>query len=212
MDTKVKALCVKATDYGENDTLLTLVTVDCGKLTAKIRGAKTPKSKLKMAASPLCFGEYILAKKGASYTVIGASIEENFFAAWSDLHKYAAASVITEILDKISFGIIECGGELFGALKALSEVCYGNCSPYMTALWYGVNVLPRIGCDYTDESLPESVKALFTALENVQAEGADCIEATGSGLYEGLKYLGLLLKNTLSQKINSIEEALKLIR
>ena len=51
-------LCLKAIDYKDNDRLVTLYASGKDKLTAVAKGCKSPKAKLKFAASPFCFGNY----------------------------------------------------------------------------------------------------------------------------------------------------------
>ena len=70
---KVNALMLRATDYLENDKILTLLTAERGKITAGIKGVKKAGAKLKFAAQPFCFAEYILAERGGRYTVTQAS-------------------------------------------------------------------------------------------------------------------------------------------
>ena len=79
MEFKTDALVLRATDYGENDKLLTLFTPSRGKLTAGIRGVRKPKAKLSFAAQPFCFAEYVLAEKGGRYVVTNAYLYDGFF-------------------------------------------------------------------------------------------------------------------------------------
>ena len=69
MDIKTEGIVLRATDYKENDKLLTLFTPSLGKITAGIRGVKKAKAKLNFAAQPFAFCEYILAERGGRYTV-----------------------------------------------------------------------------------------------------------------------------------------------
>ena len=64
---KVNALMLRAADYGENDKILTLLTAELGKISAGIKGVKKAGAKLKFAAQPFCFAEYILSKRGERY-------------------------------------------------------------------------------------------------------------------------------------------------
>ena len=64
MEIKVNALMLRAADYNENDKILTLLTAENGKITAGAKGVKKAGARLKFAAQPFCFAEYILSKKG----------------------------------------------------------------------------------------------------------------------------------------------------
>ena len=60
---KIKALVLRAADFKENDKLLLLYCGEYGKITASIRGVKKPGAKLKFAAEPFCFGEFMLSDR-----------------------------------------------------------------------------------------------------------------------------------------------------
>ena len=64
MEIKVNALMIRATDYGENDKILTLLTAERGKISAGIKGVKKAGAKLKFDAQPFCMAEYVLACRG----------------------------------------------------------------------------------------------------------------------------------------------------
>lgn len=212
MDLKVKALCVRALDYRENDKLLTLVSLEKGKLAATIRSVKSPKSKLKMCASPLCFGEYIMSAAKNRYTVIGCSIEENFFPIWNDLHRYAASQIVLEVLDKAAYEDNPCREELISALKALGSVCYAETSPYLAAVWFILDILPSAGADITAyDEIPERVQRFFKIASSAGLDGLDALDITGGALFEALTYLNLTVKKVFSCNLNSIDAALKLI-
>ena len=69
----VNAVMLRASDYNENDKILTLLTAEKGKITAGIKGVKKAAAKLKFAAQPFCFAEYVLSERGGRYTVVKAS-------------------------------------------------------------------------------------------------------------------------------------------
>ena len=96
MDIKVDALMLRAVDYGENYKILTLLTADCGKLTAGIKGVKKAGAKLRFAAQPFCLAEYMLSGRGGRYTVTGASESESFYDLRCDINKFYAASALCE--------------------------------------------------------------------------------------------------------------------
>ena len=55
MEVKTEGLVLRATDYKENDKLLTLFSPTLGKITAGARGVKKPTAKLNFAAQPFAF-------------------------------------------------------------------------------------------------------------------------------------------------------------
>ena len=143
---KVNALMLRAADYLENDKILTLLTAERGKLTAGIKGVKKAGAKLKFAAQPFCFAEYILAERGGRYTVTQASECESFYELRTDVNKFYAASAVCETALALTYEGADT--ELFyDCVKALSEMCQGDESValigfLLTALrkaGYGVN-------------------------------------------------------------------------
>lgn len=101
MEIKTDALVLRATDYKENDKLLTLFSPALGKITAGIRGVRKPKAKLNFAAQPFCFAEYLLAERGGRYTVSGAYLYDGFYPLRTDVARYYAACTVTEICDRL---------------------------------------------------------------------------------------------------------------
>ena len=119
-------LCIRATDYKDNDKLITLYCAEKGKITATAKGVKSVKAKLKFCASPFCFGKYQLAAKNGRYTVAGCDVYDGFFSLTSDIESYYAGGCVLEVLDKTT-AEGDFLGELFtSALRTLNELCYGT--------------------------------------------------------------------------------------
>lgn len=72
-------LCLKAIDYKDNDRLVTLYASGKGRLTAVAKGCKSPKAKLKFAASPFCFGNYQLTSGKGGLVITGCDQYDGFF-------------------------------------------------------------------------------------------------------------------------------------
>lgn len=126
MEIKTDALMLRAIDYNENDKILTLLSPDYGKITAGIKGVKKANAKLKFAAQPFCFAEYVLAKKGDKYTVINCSECESFYDLRTDICKFYAANAALEGANVLTFDG-DASGEIFSALiKTLSDMCSGE--------------------------------------------------------------------------------------
>ena len=76
---KVKGVVLASKDYKEKDILITLFTVELGKITAVLRGAKQSKAKLKYAGQPFCFADWILVKKGEYFYVTAVDLIDTFY-------------------------------------------------------------------------------------------------------------------------------------
>ena len=95
---KIKALVLRAADFKENDKLLLLYCGEYGKITASIRGVKKPGAKLKFAAEPFCFGEFMLSVKDGRYSVTNCTEIESFFSLRGDVVTYCCAGCVVEQL------------------------------------------------------------------------------------------------------------------
>ena len=57
MEIKVDAIVIRTADYGESDRMLTLFTLQRGKLSAAAKGVRKAGAKQRFAAHPFCFAE-----------------------------------------------------------------------------------------------------------------------------------------------------------
>lgn len=76
---KLNAIVVKATQSGENDKLLTLLSPEEGKLTVIAKGVKSLKHQSRNACAPLCYSSFVLKKiKDGFYSLVSAELKESF--------------------------------------------------------------------------------------------------------------------------------------
>ena len=97
MEYKVKGIVLSASDYKEKDILITLFTVELGKIKAVLRGAKQAKAKLKFAGQPFCFGDWILVKKSEYFYVTTVDLIDTFYELTADYDSFLVASSINEV-------------------------------------------------------------------------------------------------------------------
>lgn len=117
-------LCIRTTDYKDNDKLITLYCTEKGKITATAKGVKSAKAKLKFCASPFCFGKYQLAAKNGRYTVAGCDVYVGFFSLTTDIERFYAGGCVLEVLDKTTADGDFIGALFTSALRALKSLCY----------------------------------------------------------------------------------------
>lgn len=122
MEEKCDALVLRAIDYKDNDKLLTLFAARKGKLTAVCRGVRKGSAKLKFAAQPFCFAEYVLAERSGRYTVTSAFSHDGFYALREDVGKFYAASALLETCNLLLPDGLPADELLFDALKGLSAM------------------------------------------------------------------------------------------
>ncbi len=117
---------LRAVDYRENDKILTLLTAEKGRITAGIKGVKKAGAKLKFAAQPFCFAEYVLAERAGRYTVVQASECESFYELRTDVNKFYAATAVCEAAIALTYEE-DREEEIFSAaVRALTDMCGGD--------------------------------------------------------------------------------------
>ena len=123
MEFKTDALLLRAVDYGEYDKIVTLLTADRGKIAAAMKGVKKAGAKLRFAAQPFCFAEYVFAARGGRNTVTSAALHDGFYALCEDVTRYYAAAVVTETCDRLSLEGMQAAPLLVAAVTALEGLC-----------------------------------------------------------------------------------------
>ena len=149
MEVKVNAFVIKSIDYKDNDKLLTLYSLESGKITASIKGVKKSGAKLKFASEPFCFAEYILAEKSGRYTVINASYIDSFYNLRLDLKKYYACAVVGEILNCFAEPDVSDKTLFSLAINAIKDICY-NGEEVLTLCSFLHGVINSLGYGISD--------------------------------------------------------------
>ncbi len=135
MDEKLDALVLRTADYGEYDRMLTLFTLQKGKISAAAKGVRRAGAKLRFAAQPFCFAEYVFAVRGGRRTVISASNTDGFYALREDVGKFYAAAAVCGLCDALLYENI-VNEELFlRAVAALRAMCEGEEAPALISFF-----------------------------------------------------------------------------
>ena len=149
MDKKVIAIVTRAVPYRDSDMVLTLVSLEEGRLTASARGCLKPRAKLRYAAEPMNFGEYMLAGKGDRYIVTDCVQYDSFSPVTADIDNFYSACMILELLSKLS---PEPQPELFlAAVRELKALAYEGKDGYASACDFMLAALKEggIGLDFS---------------------------------------------------------------
>ena len=182
MEQKVNALMLRAVDYNENDKILTLLTAEIGKITAGIKGVKKAGAKLKFAAQPFCFAEYVLAKRGDKYTVIGCSETESFYELRTDIMKFYAASAAAEAALALTFEGDESNEIFYEIINTYSQMCDGD--EQLALIKFLTYALEKSGYAISAESCPHCGKTLYgeNSLRFDMAAGSFTCGSCGEGM------------------------------
>lgn len=145
MERKTEGIVLRATDYKENDKLLTLFTPFYGKITAGIRGVRKASSKLNFASQPFAFCEYVLAEKGGRYTVTGAYLHDGFFPLRTDILRFYAACTLTEVCNATFADGEESEGAFIALAEGLKALSLSDEDPAETVLTFLITALGEAG-------------------------------------------------------------------
>ncbi len=96
------ALVIRETDVGEQDKLLTLLSGERGRFSAKVHGARNIKSKNMACSSLFCYGNFTFSEKNGRITVKESSLQESFFDLRLDMQALAIANYVAEVLCTVS--------------------------------------------------------------------------------------------------------------
>lgn len=215
MEFKTDALVLRAADYGENDKVVTLLTADRGKIAAGMKGVKKAGAKLKFAAQPFCFAEYVLASRGERNTVISASLHDGFYPLRERLDAYYAAVCVLEACDKLVLGeTAEADGReiLLAAVRALSGIAEGDAA--FVLIRFLTEALRLAGFPLRAEACVVCGKPLGERLGFDFTDGAFCCAECGGAAASRSTYLTLRSAMGLSGERSADGErrALRLLR
>ena len=98
MEEIINAITLKTADYGENDKMLTLFSLEKGIVCLGAKGIKRDKARLKFTAEPFCFSEIIYTEKSDRKTLKNATCRKSYFKICQNLQAYFCACVTAEFV------------------------------------------------------------------------------------------------------------------
>lgn len=234
MEFKADALLLRAVDYGENDRMVTLLTAERGKIAASLKGVRKAGARLRFAAQPFCFAEYVFAARGGRNTVTSAALHDGFYALCEDVTRYYAAAVVTETCDRISLEGMQAAPLLVAAVTALEGLCADEPLALLTfllaALAYAGYPVETGACPacgrvpagrmrfsfadgafFCDECLPDAVPAsesTYLALRAARGTG----EAEPDGIVRALRLLGAYFERQVGAQLPALAQYLRFVR
>ncbi len=119
--TKYTAIVIKSVKYAEHDRMLTLFTLENGKMSAIAKGAGSLKSKYLLSSQLFCCSHFILNEGLKMPYVVSADIIRSFTHLSDDINKLSAASYMAELLNT-AFEADSCEKRAFGLLFYMLEL------------------------------------------------------------------------------------------
>lgn len=99
---KVQALVLRVTDYNDTDALLSLLTAQQGKLTARVRGLRRKNSPMIAPCQLLAYSEFVLFEHKGFFTVNEARTIELFQPLRKDLLKLSLGTYFAQAAEVVS--------------------------------------------------------------------------------------------------------------
>lgn len=236
MEEKLNGLVIAKTDYGENDRIVKIFTLEKGTVSATLKGVKKAGAKLKFASEPFCFAEFVFSERAGRRTVTGASLKDSFYPVRENIEKFFAASTISEFLRRFAREEITSPALFFAAIEGLKSLAYGLpsakyalCGFLIDALaitGYALNLDGCFSCgkEITSRAFFEPLSGGFLCGDCFNGEGREINSATYFALKKiakkeeaseeetlfALRLLDYYIKTKTEEKLNSLQELLKM--
>ncbi len=141
---KVKAIVLGGVNVKEKDKLITVYSLEQGKMVLSLKGVRGDKAKLKMAKEIFTFAEFLIEKGNI---VVGADLIDNFYNLSQNFDKYFEGCAILGIVNDIS--LAQPNSALFiELLKALRCLCYDDVKRYYVINKFLISVFSMLGYSF----------------------------------------------------------------
>ncbi len=237
MEEKISGIVLGGVSFGESDKILNVFTLEKGVISAKIKGVKKAGAKLKFAAEPFCFAQFIFSKTQEKRTVIGASLIESFYPIRTDIKRYYAGATVLEFIKKFYKESTVDEQEFFYCISALKNIAYGD-NPTSELVSFLLSSLRTVGyaltlpdcfmcekpidgrvffdyrsgaflCEKCREEHAREISCLtYFALSKAQE---NTLDDGHEGAVKALKLLDYYMVNRAEEKLYSLEELIKIL-
>lgn len=93
----VHGLTVRETEVGEYDKIITLVTMEQGRMSIMGKGVKSLKSKNMASCQPFCYSTFTLRRSDKYYYIVESELSQCFYGLRTDLDKMALAAYLCDV-------------------------------------------------------------------------------------------------------------------
>lgn len=132
-------------NYRESDRILSIFTIERGRVDAKARGCRRPQSPLVNVCQPFVFGQFEIFTGKERNTVNACEVKETFYPLREDYARFSAASVALRLAHDAAMEN-EPNEPLFSLLyHTLSFLAYGKADPRDLLCCYLVRFLNVTG-------------------------------------------------------------------
>ena len=141
---QTKAIIIKKTRLGEADRILTLYTLDLGKIQAVAKGVRRPRSKMAGHLELLTHSLVSLARGRNLDTITGSQTIDSFLPLKSDLHLSSYALYAIELVNQFTADHVENRPLFQLLLEAMNNLCQGGDNE-RTLRYFELHLLNEVG-------------------------------------------------------------------
>lgn len=206
---KFQGIILKVADYKDADKLATIFSLEEGILAAKFTGVRKDKAKLKAAAQPFVFADFVVAPNGKNLTITQANVLEDFPNILRSYSKTICAFMVVDIINKILPAQKKEELLFLQTLNALKNIETEN--EYQSLIAFVLNFFALSGVELV--FVQSNYAYLDTYSGNFVSEKAENSLQIDKEVYSTLKNINLQIANptnNLQQNANNLnEKALK---
>lgn len=177
-DKKARAIVINAADTKEADKIITLYTLEEGRVCVQAKGIRKASAKLKAGAQLFCFGEFIMVQRGDSHVLTGCTPEDLFEGITADGNRYYAGMLVLELLNSCTNEREPCPQLFISAVKALSALVYTDADTQSVKLKFMLDTLAYGGYSQDYECCSEC-GALSVPMHYDAERGVLCTACAG---------------------------------
>ena len=212
MDRKFKGIVIGSKDHKENDRLLTIFSLEFGKINARLVGVKKPKAKLKVFKELFCFADFVATENNGFLTVTSAELIDSFSDLTLDIDRFYEASAVIDALDKVTASNEQNVPLFLETLGALKAICYEKTAKKYAFCKFLIDVFEGAGyklsvdkCHSCNEGF---ISGKYLNLDSGEITCKNC-RSRDSALLSDKAFVALrLLGNTSFEKLGSLKLAL----
>jgi DNA repair protein RecO (recombination protein O) len=147
---KTQAIVLRKINFGDTSRIAQFYTEDFGKISAILKGARSPKSKIGMLIDTMNLLQLVLYKKDTREVQIVSDIDlvKHYSEIRDDFEKYKYASAIIELLSNLTLENEHSKKIFEGTVKILSLINQNDMDPQYLFAKYFLFFLREIGYEF----------------------------------------------------------------
>lgn len=162
----MKAIVIGGVNIKEKDRLITIFSLEQGKMVVSMKGVRGEKAKLKSAKEIFCFGDFVIEEGKNSSIVTSVDIVDNFYGLTQNLDKYYEGCVLLDIINRVAN---EPNPQLFiQLLKALKTLCYDEVKKYYVLDKFLLDLFKAMGYGFLTDKCSSCGAHLHTRYFNFE--------------------------------------------